>query len=185
MKTNNKDVLNFNQIYKKHYNDVLNLIKFKIGNKIDIAEELTNDVFLRVSKHLSNFDSSKAKLTTWIFTIANNIVIDYYRANKNNNNIISSELIKGLDIVNTNHSDNIINVINNEEISKNINLAINTLKGIYLIIAKQYFLNEYSYEEISEQNEIPIGTVKAYIHRVREILKENLTSINIYALVEN
>jgi RNA polymerase sigma-70 factor (ECF subfamily) len=185
MKTNNENLI-FNEIYKKYHNDILNLIKFKINNKIEIAEELTNDVFVKVSKHLNSFDPEKSQLRTWLFTIANNTVIDYYRTNKNKDNTITAiESFKGLDIVNTHQSDNVMSVINGEEINKNINIAINRLSGIYKIIAKQYFLNEYSYEEISEQNEIPIGTVKAYIHRVREILKENLTSINIHALVEN
>jgi len=182
---NNVSFLNFNQIYNKHYNDVFNLIKFKINNKVEVAEELTNDVFLRVSKHLNDFDSSKSKLNTWLFTIANNIVIDYYRNNSIQIKAVSSDLIKGLDIVNNNHNDNVMNVINGEEIKKNVNIAINRLSGVYKIIAKQYFLNELSYEEISEQNEIPLGTIKAYIHRIREILKENLTNINIHILVEN
>jgi len=57
---------------------------------------------------------------------------------------------------------------------------INNLTGIKQKIAKLYFTNEYKYQEICEELELPLGTVKGMIFRVREVLQEKVKSDYIY-----
>lgn len=67
----------FNQYYKK----VENMIYGKVSDRY-LAEDLTSQTFLKVYQKLDSFDDKKASISTWIYTIANNTVIDYFRTRK-------------------------------------------------------------------------------------------------------
>lgn len=66
------------RIYADYYEKVLHYISGKVQNRPD-AEDLTNDVFVKVLEKIDLFDDSKASISTWIYTIAKNTVIDHYR----------------------------------------------------------------------------------------------------------
>ena len=68
-------------IYAQYYSKVMGYIHARIRNRAD-AEDLCADVFEKVQRKLGDFDSSKASVSTWIFTITRNTVIDHYRRNK-------------------------------------------------------------------------------------------------------
>ncbi|MCR4591014.1 MAG: sigma-70 family RNA polymerase sigma factor [Lachnospiraceae bacterium] len=65
-------------IYTDYHEKVLYFIRCKV-NSVDDAEDICSDVFMKVQNKFSDFDSEKASLSTWIFTIARNTVIDFYR----------------------------------------------------------------------------------------------------------
>ena len=81
----------FNQIYSDNHKRVLNFITMKINDNL-IAEELTNDVFMSLYKHLNSFDETKASMTTWIMNFAKNKVIDHYRKVKLNAISLNKEI---------------------------------------------------------------------------------------------
>ena len=68
-------------IYRDYHGKVSGYIRSKINSPQD-AEDITANVFLKVYEKLDSFDESKASLSTWIFTIARNTLIDYYRGRK-------------------------------------------------------------------------------------------------------
>ena len=69
------------KIYEDYGLKVRNFILSKV-NDFNLAEDLTSDVFLKVYKNIDKFDSKKSSMSTWIFTIARNTLIDYYRTRK-------------------------------------------------------------------------------------------------------
>lgn len=69
------------QIYKDYHEKVFHLIYGKINN-YTLAEDLTSDVFLKVYSKLDTFDETKASISTWVYRIAQNTVIDYFRTRK-------------------------------------------------------------------------------------------------------
>lgn len=69
------------EIYEKYHQKVLNYIYMKTSNHV-VAEDLCGDVFVKVYENLEKYDCEKAAVSTWVYTIAHNIVIDYYRTNK-------------------------------------------------------------------------------------------------------
>lgn len=71
----------FQEIYEEYYDRILNYIKGKVSNH-HIAEDLTSDVFFRCYNNIEKYDSSKASVSTWIFTITNNRLKNYYRDRK-------------------------------------------------------------------------------------------------------
>lgn len=71
----------FEQVYDRFKDKVARYICGKIPNEHD-AEDLASDVFVKVFNGLSGFDEKKASLSTWIYKITRNAVIDYYRTAK-------------------------------------------------------------------------------------------------------
>ena len=68
-------------IYREYHDKVLNFIRSKVNIPED-AEDICSDVFIKVQNYLGGYNSEKASLSTWIFTIARNTIIDYYRTHK-------------------------------------------------------------------------------------------------------
>ena len=71
----------YGEIYAAYKDKVSQYIHVKISNFHD-AEDLVSDVFLKVCQKYGTFDEKKASLSTWIYIIARNTVIDYYRTSK-------------------------------------------------------------------------------------------------------
>ena len=68
-------------LYEEYFGKVYNHIYFSVLSK-EISEDLTSCVFLKVVQKLDSFDEEKASFNTWLYTIADNTLIDYYRQRK-------------------------------------------------------------------------------------------------------
>lgn len=75
--------MNKEEIYQEYHTKVLRYIQSRV-NDYHLAEDLCSDVFVKVYEKLDTFNSKKASLSTWIFTITRNRLIDYYRTRKVN-----------------------------------------------------------------------------------------------------
>lgn len=166
----------FEKIYNENYEKFFRYFLSKIRNYED-SEELVNTMFIKVSKHLANFDSSKSSVTTWLYTIANNLIIDYWRSNKNKYTTISiSSYLNedGDEIIQLENINPDSNNIENVELKKLIEQAFNKLKPNYRKFAQLFFIEQKKYEEIADILQVPIGTVKGMINRCREQLMNEL-----------
>lgn len=72
------DVSQKEQIYADYHEKVLGYVRGKVANSTE-AEDIASDVFVKVYSKLDAFDATKASLSTWIYHITQNTVIDYYR----------------------------------------------------------------------------------------------------------
>lgn len=68
-------------IYKEFFPKIYNYIYYQINNSA-ICDDLVSSVFMKVVENMDKFDERKASFSTWIYTIARNTVIDYYRKAK-------------------------------------------------------------------------------------------------------
>lgn len=66
------------QVYTEYHGKVMGYLSARIRNRAD-AEDLCSEVFLKVQRKLEEYDDSKASVSTWIFTITRNTLIDRYR----------------------------------------------------------------------------------------------------------
>lgn len=168
----------FDFIYKEHYQKVLNYIRSRVNGKLEISQELTNDVFLQVNKHIENYDINRAKFATWLYNIANNKVIDYYRANKHAGNIthvdgwVNEHGKETFEFISTSYNDSIYEGEKLYEVKK----AMECLNKREHSIAVLYFMEDRQYNDIAETLEIPMGSVKATINRIRTKLQKKLHS---------
>lgn len=173
----------FEEIYNHYHNPLLNWLKFKIKNVSD-AEELVNDTLIKVCRNLEKYDASKSSFDTWVKNINNNVLVDYYRTNnmtakaqamKNNFSIDGNDINEDCPVFQVPDkgikSDSLFDT---QIVTRNIETAINSLKGNAKAIAIELFINQLTYDEIAEKLSLSIGTVKPTIMRIREKLQNKL-----------
>ena len=73
--------LSLEQVYTDYYGRVMGYISARIRNRAD-AEDLCSEVFLKVQRKLEEYDDTKASVSTWIFTITRNTLIDFFRRSR-------------------------------------------------------------------------------------------------------
>ena len=165
----------YDQIIKNYQHAVFNLIYRMIHNKKE-AEDLTQETFIKVFHSLPVFNEEYA-FTTWLYKIATNNCIDFFRKRKLQTYSIdkpieykNSEIHYELPDPEMDAEKNIITL----EQSKIIRRAIESLPRKYLRVIQLRHQEEKSYEEIAAILRLPLGTVKARIFRAREILNKAL-----------
>lgn len=83
-------------VFAEYHGKVQRYISGKVSNHQD-AEDLASDVFVKVFEKLDSFDSEKASLSTWIYTITRNTVTDYYRTHKEHGEL-DEQLLSSFDL---------------------------------------------------------------------------------------
>ena len=168
---------NINTIYKKYFNKVVNFISFKIGNK-ETAEEIAQDVFLRVNKNLTNYDDSISNISTWIFSISKNAIIDHYRKNKVNivsiNETDDDSDKPKFELEAKNNTPYIV-MASNELSIKMLN-TFRKLPKKYKRITNLHFNHQYKLEQIAELTGTNLNTVKTRMKYVKTFFKANINA---------
>jgi RNA polymerase sigma factor (sigma-70 family) len=164
-------------LYTKYYQLVYHFILGKV-NHVEDAEEIANDVFIKAHKNRANYDVHTAKINTWLFAIAKNAVIDFYRTNHtdqyvNVSNFADAETGKEV----YQFIDDSADVVENNELAEQIRLAFVGLKPKYRKVADLFFLHQKQYKEIAEILDIPMGTVFGMISRCRAMLQKSLVAV--------
>lgn len=85
MNNHSKEDLLIN-LYQEYFSKIYNYIYYQV-NHADVCDELVSSVFLKVVEHIDSYDSKKAAVSTWIYTIARNTIIDYFRQRKQEENV--------------------------------------------------------------------------------------------------
>lgn len=153
-----------------HYAGAILGVIARIIKKEELAEEILQDVFLKVWDKIESYDASKGKLFTWMLNIARNQAIDKTR---------SKEFSKGKK---TGDIDNFVNRIDHEGYVEQKVEAIGLQELLKVLpddqrfIIDQHYLKGYTQAEISEEFNLPLGTVKT---RMRLAMKELRTLLKI------
>jgi len=143
----------------------------KMIRNSDFAEDLVQDIFLKAFKSLKNYKNDYA-FSTWLYRIATNHTIDYLRKKK-----LETLSIHADDSDDTHATIQLADedsftdepMIRRERKNK-VHEAIGQLPEKYREVILKRHIEEKSYQEIAEEMDIPLGTVKAHIFRARELL---------------
>ncbi len=87
------EVLTYEQVYNEYHKKVMGYIRSKISNSYD-AEDLLSTVFIKVFEKFETFDQSKASISTWVYTVARNTLIDYFRVRKVHEEISEEDIVE-------------------------------------------------------------------------------------------
>ena len=74
------DPLSFGKLYDLFYTKIFRYVAYKVGNRED-AEDITAEVFIRMLKSINSFSFQGHPFSSWLFRIAKNMVVDYFRKN--------------------------------------------------------------------------------------------------------
>jgi len=125
------------------------------------AEDLTFDTFIKCFKALDSFDRTR-RFSTWLFTIAHNTTLDFFRKNK-----VEYEYIDERYAVN----DDFAREYEKKRKMEQIDKAIAQLSPLDRELVLLFHKEECSYQEISEIVHLPITTIKTRLHRARKRLR--------------
>ncbi len=158
------------------YKDAIYFMLLKMVNNKSDAEDLTIEAFGKAFKNIHQYSPSFA-FSTWLFKIASNNCIDYLRKKKGNhisldgrNNDNDQDMSMSLKSNTLDPEENMIK----KQKALLMHTIVDKLKPRYRKLVELRYFKEYSYEEIANELELPIGTVKAQLFRARELLFNTL-----------
>lgn len=156
----------------QRYKDSIYFMALKMVNNKDDAMDLTVETFGKAFENLDKYKPDFA-FSTWLFRIATNNCIDFIR--KKRLNVVSLNTLTDQDgeerqlevrSENLNPEETSIKKQENEKL-KNI---VDQLPSRYRTLIILRYFEEQSYEEIAQQLDLPLGTVKAQLFRARDLL---------------
>jgi RNA polymerase sigma-70 factor (ECF subfamily) len=152
-----------------NYSAALLGVIFRVVDNREAAEDILQEVFIKVWKNISSYDRSKGKLFTWLINIARNAAIDSMRVK---DYAIKSKIQS---------IDNSVRSINRQyNVSTQVDhiglkTLVDKLKPEYKVLVDKLYFEGYTQEEAAEELGIPLGTVKtrirAAINHLREVMK--------------
>jgi len=176
------------QIYNETNSQVFNHVR-RVVKHLHDSEDVTSDVYVKIEKLMrkesTRFDEDKASLSTWVHTVTNSVILDFFRTNHQEYYKAVSDFKKngddtGLDspfqfVAPTRHNADA--KILRTETRNRIAKALRSLKPNYRKIAYYYFLKDLPYIEVADLLDIPMGSVKGMLNRCRTKLKEELKGV--------
>jgi RNA polymerase sigma-70 factor (ECF subfamily) len=169
----------FRELIRRYERPVFSLI-YRMVRDSTAAEDLAQDSFIKVLNHLDKY-RPEFKFSSWLFKIANNVAIDHLR--RRTIDTISMDgsphamsatevAATSFDIPDTSESP--LDELAARELGTSIERAIAGLRPEYRNCIMLRHVEGRSYEEIAATLDLPLGTVKTYIHRARHQLREAL-----------
>jgi RNA polymerase sigma-70 factor (ECF subfamily) len=158
----------FNMLYDNYSGAFYNILVKLVGRN-DVAEDLLQDVFLKIWKNIHLFDAAKGALFTWMLQITRNTVIDYLRSSANRQHLLNlNNDICSLDL------DYISIGFSNAAIveHKDIRNKASKIDVKYATIIDMIFFYGYTYQQTATILNLPLGTVKTLARKGICILKD-------------
>ena len=155
-------------------------IVFKMIPNADDRKDIAQDIYLKTFQKLNTF-KFQSKLSTWIAQIAYNTCLSYHEkkkllfpGNKSEDHQPVDQPLETLNNRTGNYDHDTENSILHHELSSILKKEINKLSPVFRTLITLYHNEELTYTEIAEITGLPVGTVKSYLYRARETLRNNL-----------
>ncbi|MBL0175350.1 MAG: sigma-70 family RNA polymerase sigma factor [Ignavibacteria bacterium] len=161
----------YKRLMKKYHSAIYHLIVRMIGYNAE-SEDLTQEAFIKAFNSLASFNDEFA-FSTWLYKIATNNSIDYLRKRKLKTLSIDKPLVTHdgetqMEIPDSSYVPD-KHILQSQQ-TRTIQTAIDDLPDKYRVVIVMRHQQDKSYEEIAEELNLPLGTVKAHIFRARELL---------------
>jgi RNA polymerase sigma factor (sigma-70 family) len=157
----------FSYLYD-NYSGALYSVVLSILKDTDLANDVLQEVFIKIWRQIDQYDAEKGKLFTWLVNISRNASIDMLRSKSYN---LQKENLELTENVYTAAGDTHLET---DEIG--LRKAVTRLKEEYKVLIELAYFQGYTQDEISKFLKIPLGTVKTRLRsaliRLREILKQ-------------
>lgn len=158
------------------YQGQVHSVVFRMVRSREDAQDLTQETFVRMFRALDRYDLQRP-FAAWLFTIASRLAIDHIRRRKVTPISLTQREAGSDDEYEIEIEDSGLKpdefTTRNEEERRTESL-IQSLPPHYRIVVILRHQQDLSYEEIAESLHLPLGTVKARIHRARELLKTKI-----------
>lgn len=153
------------QLLREIENPLYRTAYYLIGNEQD-ALDITQDALIRIYTNIGNY-REEAQFKTWAQRIVTNLCIDRFRKKREVISIDEHDLI-------LRSSQDVEKEIEIGDLADDIEQAINKLPEHFRIVVIMRYIQDYSYNEISETLDLPLNTVKSHLFRARKLLQTML-----------
>jgi RNA polymerase sigma factor (sigma-70 family) len=151
-----------------HYSSALYGVIFRILKKEEIAEEVLQDVFMKIWDRFESYDSTKGKLFTWMVNIARNQAIDKTRSKEISKDSKTGTIEKSVNRIDSeDYVEQKIEGIGVKDILK-------SLTDDQKFVVEHLYFQGYSQSELAEEFDIPLGTVKTRLRLAMQHLRSTL-----------
>ena len=169
----------FRELIRRYERPVFSLI-FRMVRDRETAEDLSQETFIKVLNHVDKY-RPEFKLSSWLFKIANNVAIDHMRKRQletvsmdGSPHARSQAETEATSFDVEARQETALEELESKELGSAIERAIAGLRPEYRSCIMLRHVEGRSYEEIAATLDLPLGTVKTYIHRARHELRKAL-----------
>lgn len=172
----------FRELLTRYERPVFSLI-YRMVRDRTLAEDLAQEAFIRAFNAIGTYKTSY-KFSNWILKIANNHTIDYLRKRKLDTVSIDGsphartpDEVAQSQLVIESRDENPQEYVEHRELGTQIEGAIAELREEYRTVILLRHVEGYAYDEIADIMDLPLGTVKTYLHRARGELRKSLAHL--------
>ena len=151
----------FQRLYDRYRDRLIHFITRKTGDG-DRAQDLVQEAFIRVTRHLHRFDTSK-KFSTWVYTIASNLSKNELRNRSRSPLVLFQRLTMRP-----------VDLYRKRFLRRLVEDTVKELPEHHRLVFRLRELEGKSYEEISEITGVNLGTVKSRLHRARNSFAQRI-----------
>ncbi len=172
----------YRELIRRYERPVFSLVLRMVRDR-QLAEDLSQETFIKALNAIASY-RPEYKFSSWIFKIANNAAIDQLRRRELNTlsidgspNATSAEDIEATALQVGDKAETPLAELEARELGTAIEKAIGQLRPEYRSCIMLRHVEGLAYEEIAQLLDLPLGTVKTYIHRARHELRDMLTHL--------
>jgi len=168
------DQLAWEAVVRQYRRKVFN-VAYKFVGRHDEAEDLTQDIFLKIFKSLDTFDR-RANFQTWLISVSRNLCIDHYRSVRKERETIDRE-VDASALSPVSKSQGQMAMMEQRDRVELLREALSALPKTLRTAVLMRDIQEMSYHEIAHKLRLPEGTVKSRINRGRNELARQIKKL--------
>lgn len=160
------DTRAFDHLFNRYVGSLRQIYLQRMGGKADDLDDLVQDIFVKAYVNLHSYNSAYT-FGQWIYTIARNTFIDYVRKRREDLPI-DGDWVRQSASMTPDPEEKLVRA----QQRLRLEATLERMSPKYRRLIELRFYKDLSYEEISDELQVPIGTVKTQIHRARTRLSE-------------
>jgi RNA polymerase sigma-70 factor (ECF subfamily) len=172
----------YRELVRRYERPVFSLI-YRMVRDRELAEDLAQETFVKALNAIESY-RPEFKFSSWIFKIANNAAIDHLRRREldtlsldGSPNAETADAVEATALQVSDRTETPLEELEARELGGAIEVAIGQLRPEYRACILLRHVEGRPYEEIAEMLSLPLGTVKTYIHRARNELRQALSDL--------
>lgn len=169
----------FSRLVDKYHRRVYNMA-YRLTSNPERAKDISQEAFIKIYRSLDRYDP-KFKFSSWLLKTVSNLCIDYHRTKSQQTASLENILASGAESAILSHAagtrlseSELEERLETRELSGVIREGIDLLPVDYRAVVVLRHVQNLSYKEMSQMLNLPMGTIKARIHRARKMLKSYL-----------
>ena len=169
----------YRELIRRYDRPVFSII-YRMVRDRELAEDLAQETFIKVLNAIDSYDPSY-KFSSWVFKIAHNNTVDHIRKKRvktlsldGSPHARTQEQAEASSFTAVDMAENPEEYTQSQQVGAEIEAAIQTLRPAYREAILLWHVEARPYDEIADIMDLPLGTVKTYIHRGRNELRKKL-----------